>query len=110
MPACLLLAGEPSPLGANEQRFGGASFQLAHALAAGEVEAAADVPVGGVAVGVLLMRLHGELLERLARRGPPEGHSGAVGEPLGYELEVTLLQQSQGVDSEGMSQLENADS
>ena len=92
MPACLLLAGEPSPLGANKQRFGGTSFQLALALAAGDVEAAADVPVGGVAVGVLLMRLRSKLLERLSRRGPPERHSGAVSEPLGYEPEVALLQ------------------
>ena len=108
MPACRLLANEPAPFGAHEQRFSGGTVQLALALTASDVETAAHVTVGDVAVGVLLMRLRSKLLDRLSRRGPPERHSGAVGEPLGYEPEVALLQKFQGVHREGVAQHENA--
>ena len=92
LPSCRLLADEPAPFGTIKQRFCGSVVQLALAPTACDVETAAHVAVGNVAVGVLLMRLRSKLLERLSRRGPPERHSGAVSEPLGYEPEVALLQ------------------
>ena len=84
MPASVMLAGEPTPFGAHEQRFSGPSFQLALALAASEVEGAAGID-GVAAVVMLLVRLDGELFERLACRGPPGRYRGTVGESLGRE-------------------------